>query len=119
MPKREPKPAAHTKVLDLLRQHAGSAEVHLWGADAITDWLVASGFTHGKRPSWSTVCRWNRQSAELGLPLLYHPCAKGPLRGRPLSTNFLLLAWCMSVAPFVVGPRWSKYMNATREARRS
>lgn len=96
-----------------------SADEPLLGSKAIKDWLVRYGITNrdGGPPAWRTITGWNargRDTFEGAGGMLFHTFRSGPCKGMPKSSHFLMLSWWVSIAPYVLGPRWSKYRRRPR-----
>ncbi len=102
------------RVLEALREQYKAGEKILRGQEAILDWFKQAGMcSRSGTLSWRTVRSWNRHLGKL----YWHEPGHGDARGGPVTTNYMLTAWCMSVGSGLE-PRWHpSWRPVTADAR--
>ena len=103
------------EIIAALRQ-AGPDEV-VSGQDAIRDWFRR----HGHHKPNGAPLTWRHlldQQKRVGFPLAWHGARRGRCKGPPISSNHLLIAWCL-IHDAALGPPGSPgWKPASRTLRK-
>ncbi len=104
-------------ILARLRSLCPRVDRPVVGQDAIVAWFTHYGFRgpYGRPLTWEHVRAWQWRCGE---PFAFHRPAIGRMRGSPVSTHCLLLAWCMTQAA-KLGPMWSRHWAPSPRTKRA